>query len=68
MTTLCERMAGFFKALGLDGKPEYAEKIPETLTAEDISLHEVRETERERGEERPRKQDSKGESVRVCVC
>ena len=39
--TLCERMAGFLKALGLDGKTEYTEKIPETLADGDFCIHEV---------------------------
>ena len=39
--TLCERMAGFLKALGLESKPEYAEKIPETLTEGDFHVHDV---------------------------
>lgn len=35
-------MEGLFKALGFgSSKPEYAEKIPEDLLAEDFSLHEV---------------------------
>ena len=41
--TLCERMAGFLKALGLENKPEYTEKIPETLTDRDFSIHDVSE-------------------------
>lgn len=39
--TLCERMAGFLKALGLENKPEYTEKIPETLTDQDFHVHDV---------------------------
>lgn len=54
MTSLCGRMAGFLKALGFESKPEYAEKIPEQLTSDDVSIHEVRgrgvEREGERGE------------------
>ena len=34
-------MAGILKALGFESKPEYAEKIPETLTPEDFSVHRV---------------------------
>jgi hypothetical protein len=39
--TLCERMAGFLKAFGLENKPEYAEKIPDTLTDQDFQVHDV---------------------------
>ena len=39
--TLCDRMAGFLKALGLENKPEYVEKIPETLCDQDFSPHDV---------------------------
>ena len=54
--TLCQRMAGFLKALGLENKPEYAEKIPDTLTDQDFQVHDVslaiqewgRSSERER--------------------
>lgn len=34
-------MAGFLKALGLESKPEYIEKIPETLCEDDFHLHDV---------------------------
>ena len=34
-------MAGFLKALGLENKPEYAEKIPDTLTDQDFQVHDV---------------------------
>lgn len=40
--TICDRMAGFLKALGLENKPEYSEKIPETLCDEDFHIHDVR--------------------------
>lgn len=40
--TICDRMAGFLKALGLENKPEYSEKIPETLCDEDFHIHNVR--------------------------
>ena len=39
--TLCERMAAFLKALGLENKPEYTEKIPEALCDEDFHIHDV---------------------------
>ncbi|CAI8003562.1 Syntaxin-binding protein 5-like [Geodia barretti] len=39
--TLCQRMAGFLKALGLENKPEYAEKIPDTLTDQDFQVHDT---------------------------
>lgn len=35
-------MEGIFRALGFGtSKPEYAEKIPENLQAEDFSVHKV---------------------------
>ena len=34
-------MSGFLKALGLDNKPDYTDKIPETLGAGDFSVHDV---------------------------
>jgi hypothetical protein len=34
-------MEGFFRALGFGTKPDYAEKIPETLTDKDFGLQEV---------------------------
>ena len=39
--TLCERMAAFLKALGLENKPEYTEKIPESLSDGDFHIHDV---------------------------
>ena len=48
--TLCERMAGWLKALGLDGKTEYTEKIPETLAEGDFRIHEVSDRAREKRE------------------
>ena len=39
--TFCEKMAGFLKVLGLENKPEYSEKIPETLCDQDFHLHDV---------------------------
>ena len=35
------RMDSILKALGFDSKPDYADKIPETLTPEHFNLHEV---------------------------
>lgn len=35
------RMDALLKALGLDSKRDYAERIPETLTPEHFNLHEV---------------------------
>lgn len=43
--TICERMAGFLKALGFENKSEYTDKIPETLTEDDFHLHKVSKTE-----------------------
>jgi len=57
MTSLCGRMAGFLKALGFESKPEYAEKIPEQLTSDDVSIHEVREGREEREVERERERE-----------
>ena len=34
-------MDGILKALGFDSKPDYAEKIPETLTPDHFSVHNV---------------------------
>lgn len=34
-------MEGFLRALGFGNKPDYAEKIPETLTAKDFGIQEV---------------------------
>lgn len=34
-------MEGIFRALGWGSKPEYAEKIPETLKAGDFYVHKV---------------------------
>ena len=34
-------MEGIFRALGFGSKPDYAEKIPETLAADDFGIHEV---------------------------
>ena len=34
-------MAGILKALGFENKPEYLEKIPETLTPSDFTVHNV---------------------------
>lgn len=34
-------MEGILRALGFGSKPEYAEKIPENLSAEDFSVHRV---------------------------
>ena len=39
--TLCDRMAGFLKALGFESKPEYMEKIPDQLGAEHFCIHDV---------------------------
>ena len=35
-------MDGFLKALGFESKPDYTDKIPETLTPEDFYVHKVR--------------------------
>lgn len=35
-------MAALLKALGFDSKPEYLEKIPESLSAEEFDLRNVR--------------------------
>ena len=34
-------MAAFLKALGLENKPEYTEKIPEALSEKDFRIHDV---------------------------
>lgn len=34
-------MEGFLKALGLDSKPQYKEKIPDTLTSDCFNVHNV---------------------------
>ena len=34
-------MDGILKALGFDSKPDYTEKIPETLTPDHFSVHNV---------------------------
>lgn len=34
-------MDGILRALGFDSKPDYAEKIPESLKASDFNVHEV---------------------------
>ena len=39
--TICDKMAGFLKVLGFENKPEYTEKIPESLTDQDFELHKV---------------------------
>ena len=35
-------MEGLLRALGFENKPDYTEKIPETLTENDLDIHEVR--------------------------
>ena len=35
-------MDGILKALGFDSKPDYTEKIPETLTPDHFYVHNVR--------------------------
>ena len=34
-------MDGILRALGFDSKPDFAEKIPESLRASDFNVHEV---------------------------
>lgn len=36
-------MDGILKALGFESKPDYTEKIPETLTQEHFCVHNVSE-------------------------
>ena len=37
-------MDGILKALGFESRPEYNDKIPETLTPEDFEVHKVRKS------------------------
>ena len=39
--TPCYRMDGILKALGFESKPDYTEKIPENLTSDHFSVHNV---------------------------
>ena len=38
---LRRKMDGFLRALGFDKQPDYAEKIPDTLSADNIFVHDV---------------------------